>query len=91
MEQTTAEHDPTGGWVTVIEKAIGWVELHPVAILVIALAGACWWMFKQWNKARAERDIFMKEMWRAKAHGHTFGSSKAEQTLMQYERRKRKR
>ena len=87
MEQT----DPTGGWVSALGTVIEYIEEHPTAVLVVVLGFACWWLARQWNKARSERDLFVKEMWRAKSEGHTFGDSKAEQTLMQFERRKKKR
>ena len=67
-------------------------EEHPTGLLVVVLGAACWLLWRQLNQTRHDRDVIMREMFRAQRRGHTLeDSSEVSQTMYRLDRRRETR
>jgi len=87
QQQSGAPTHEVSGWVHTVEQAAELLSHHPYAVLIIVVGGIAYYLNRQLQGVRAERDMFLKEMYAAKARGHEFMDERAEHRLEQWERR----
>lgn len=68
------------------EQWIGWIEKHPLAVLVLLLIMAVVQLWRMLDKVRKEKWVLTRELFRAKAGGYEMD----EDTTQIIEKRKRR-